>query len=126
MSAEKPQPVAWHLDEETARFLRDFIGDGDDIAAIRLWVGTTVDLDGKEWHGLNVSLADRPEEGSVQLVPCAPPQRSLSDADLDVHLDTILHAAGSALRHYTFEKSRIDMRSALRAAIAAAQEPPCA
>ncbi len=81
MSAEKPQPVAWRLDEEAARFLRDFIGDGDDIAEIRLWVGTTVDLDGKEWHGLNVSLADYPEEGSVQLTPCAPLRRSLSDAE---------------------------------------------
>lgn len=36
---------------------------------------------------------------------------------IDEHLDNILRAAGSALRHYTFQKSKDEMRAALRAAI---------
>ena len=48
---------------------------------------------------------------------------------LDAHLDTLLRAAGSALRHYSLPKSREDMRAALREAIdkaAAAEREECA
>ena len=36
---------------------------------------------------------------------------------LDAHLDKVLRAAGSALRHYSLPKSKKDMRAALHAAI---------
>ena len=36
---------------------------------------------------------------------------------LDQHLDAVLRAAGSALRHYTMQKSLDDMRSAMKAAV---------
>ena len=36
---------------------------------------------------------------------------------LDAHLDKVLRAAGSALRHYSLPKSKKDMRAALQAAI---------
>lgn len=42
---------------------------------------------------------------------------SLTNDDLDLHLDRILRAAGSALKHYTMAKSKDDMRSALLNAI---------
>jgi len=47
------------------------------------------------------------------------------DDQLDVHLDNILKASGSALKHYSMQKTKDDMRQALRQAIAKAekQEP---
>jgi hypothetical protein len=36
---------------------------------------------------------------------------------LDAHLDAILRAAGSGLRHYSMAKTKDEMRAALRAAI---------
>lgn len=45
----------------------------------------------------------------------------LDDATIDRHLDAILRASGSALRHYTMQKSIDDMRAALRAALASNQ-----
>lgn len=44
---------------------------------------------------------------------------AVSDAEIDVHLDAILRASGSALRHYTMAKTKDDMRAALRSAILA-------
>lgn len=41
----------------------------------------------------------------------------LTNEDLDLHLDRILRAAGSALKHYTMAKWKDDMRSALLNAI---------
>ena len=49
-----------------------------------------------------------------------PRSGDITDQQLDEHLDTVLRASGSALRHYTLHKSREDMREALRAAICAA------
>jgi hypothetical protein len=46
----------------------------------------------------------------------------MTNEQLDTHLDAILRAAGSALRHYTLDKSKTDMREALRAALAAAAQ----
>ena len=40
------------------------------------------------------------------------------DDRLDVHLDNILKASGSALKHYSMQKTKDDMRQALRQAIA--------
>ena len=47
---------------------------------------------------------------------------TLTLEQLDQHLDAILKASGSALRHYTMQKSRDDMRAALRAALSATHQ----
>jgi len=49
----------------------------------------------------------------------------MTDDQLDVHLDNILKASGSALKHYSMQKTKDDMRQALRQAIAEleSQEP---
>ncbi len=41
----------------------------------------------------------------------------MTDDQLDVHLDNILKASGSALKHYSMQKTKDDMRQALRQAI---------
>jgi len=46
-----------------------------------------------------------------------PPQRTwvgLTDEEIDFHLDKILRAAGTALKHYSMQKTKDDMRQALR------------
>ena len=51
--------------------------------------------------------------------PDEPPQRTwvdLTDEQIDFHLDKILRAAGTALKHYSMQKSKDDMRQALREA----------
>ena len=45
------------------------------------------------------------------------PGIEMESQKLDAHLDKVLRAAGSALRHYSFPKSRDDMRAALQAAL---------
>lgn len=40
-----------------------------------------------------------------------------SDAEIDKHLDAVLRAMPPALRHYTMQKSRDDMRTAMRQAL---------
>jgi hypothetical protein len=42
--------------------------------------------------------------------------------ELDQHLDNILKASGSGLKNYSMQKTLNDMRSALKAAIAAERE----
>lgn len=44
---------------------------------------------------------------------------TISDEVVDRHLDAVLRASGSALRHYSMQKSLDDMRAAMRAAMAA-------
>ncbi|MBG6083192.1 hypothetical protein [Rubrivivax gelatinosus] len=44
---------------------------------------------------------------------------NISPAELDAHLDSILRAGGSALKHYTMAKPKEDMRAALRQAVQA-------
>lgn len=44
-------------------------------------------------------------------------QAELSDEQIDVQLDGILKAAGTALRHYSMQKSKDGMRAALRNAV---------
>lgn len=52
--------------------------------------------------------------------PPAPAAQSepLTDSLIDEHLETILRAAGTSLRHYSIEKSKDDMRAALKAVLA--------
>jgi hypothetical protein len=40
-----------------------------------------------------------------------------TDAQIDTHLDAVLRASGSALRHYSMVKTLADMRAAMRAAM---------
>lgn len=47
--------------------------------------------------------------------PCG--SRKFTDAEVDKHLDAVLKASGSALRHYTLPKSLADMRAAMRRAM---------
>jgi rRNA maturation endonuclease Nob1 len=42
----------------------------------------------------------------------------MTDDWLDFYLDNILKASGSALKHYSMQKTKDDMRQALRQAIA--------
>ena len=48
----------------------------------------------------------------------------MTDEQLDVHLDKILRAAGSALKHYSMQKTKDDMRQALREALAQPEQEP--
>lgn len=41
----------------------------------------------------------------------------MTNAEIDLHLDAVLRASGSALRHYTLAKSLDDMRAAMRNAM---------
>lgn len=47
----------------------------------------------------------------------------LSDQQCDQIADAILRAAGSALRHYTMQKSRDDIRAAVRLSISNITRP---
>jgi hypothetical protein len=42
----------------------------------------------------------------------------IPDATVDLHLDAVLKASGSALRHYSMAKTLHDMRKAMRTALA--------
>lgn len=48
---------------------------------------------------------------------CLQRNDTIADDELDRYLDAVLQAAGSALRHYTMQKSLDDMRAAMRAAM---------
>lgn len=69
-----------------------------------------------ELGAMVLNLADR----AAPVTPPAPPVGGLTDEQIDAHLDKILRASGSALKHYTMAKSKDDMRAALRAVLAAA------
>ena len=45
---------------------------------------------------------------------------TFTDLFLDQHLDLILRASGSALKHWSMQKTKDDMRVALRSAVEAA------
>lgn len=47
-------------------------------------------------------------------------------SDIDRHLDAVLRASGSALRHYSMAKILDDMRAAMRAAMTASWTPASA
>jgi hypothetical protein len=47
----------------------------------------------------------------------------VSDEIVDQHLDAVLRASGSALRHYTMASTLAAMRQAMRTAIASTQSP---
>jgi hypothetical protein len=61
-----------------------------------------------------------PGEVYAAAQPQAAPS-GLSDADIDMRLDAVLRSSGSALRHYSMQKSLDDMRTAMRWALTAPQ-----
>lgn len=50
--------------------------------------------------------------------PAPAPLPEFSDDEIDALIEPVLRAGGSSLRHYTMQKSKDDMRAAMRAAIA--------
>lgn len=64
------------------------------------------------------------EDGSIARAALAEAEvlAALTDEHIDAGLDLILRAAGSALKHYTMQKSRDDMRAALRSVIGTDRE----
>lgn len=52
----------------------------------------------------------------------SPTDLRFTDDMVDEHLDNVLRASGSALRHYSMQKTLDDMRAAVRTAMAAAVE----
>lgn len=47
-------------------------------------------------------------------VPTDKESHDVSDEIIDAYLDLVLRASGSALRHYSLQKTRADMRNAMR------------
>lgn len=75
-------------------------------------------------HEGEVSICPNPWHGTSQQTDAAAPEAprtALTDEHIDAGLDLILRAAGSALKHYTMQKSRDEMRTALRFVITVAQ-----
>jgi hypothetical protein len=68
-------------------------------------------------------LEQKVDAGSAGGSGSAVQAAGLTDAQLDVHLEAILRAGGSSLRHYSMAKPKDEMRAALRAAIAAIAPP---
>lgn len=66
------------------------------------------------WHIFRDMLAAAPAAPEQ-----AKPEQAAKPAQaaIDTHLDAVLRAAGSSLRHYTMQKSLDDMREAMRKAI---------
>lgn len=65
--------------------------------------------------------ANRGHVARVQLVDGVPLvlEERVDPATIDKHLDAVLRASGSALRHYSMHKTLEDMRAAMRAAMCA-------
>lgn len=66
----------------------------------------------KDFRRLHAKLAH------MKFDPSEDKHAELIDAEIDKHLDAVLHAAGSSLRNYTMQRSLDNMRTAMRAAIA--------
>lgn len=62
--------------------------------------------------------AEADEDSLIRVMRrCLQRDDDVADDVLDRHIDRVLRAAGSALRHYTMQKSLDDMRAAMRAAM---------
>jgi hypothetical protein len=73
----------------------------------------------EEGYTLNPDLAEV-HASMLAAAPQAPAAQPLSDEQIDEHLDVILRASGSTLRHFTMHKTLSEMRAAMRNAIEAA------
>lgn len=78
-----PMPKQIHLDADAVECICSQGGDGGfaygDFTDVILWVGEVENDDGSKTHGLNVSSADYPEEGSINLCEFAAQLRSKSE-----------------------------------------------
>ncbi|MCL6745087.1 hypothetical protein [Kosakonia sp. R1.Fl] len=76
-------PKQIHLDADAVECICSQGGDGGynygDFTDVVLWVGEVEDDDGSKTHGLNVSSADYPEEGSINLCEFSAQLRSQSE-----------------------------------------------
>ncbi|MHA8112834.1 hypothetical protein ACX122_06920 [Kosakonia cowanii] len=76
-------PKQIHLDADAVECICSHGGDGGynygDFTDVVLWVGEVENDDGSKTHGLNVSSADYPEEGSINLCEFAAQLRSKSE-----------------------------------------------
>ncbi|MHA0915329.1 hypothetical protein ACR9H8_11370 [Kosakonia cowanii] len=76
-------PKQIHLDADAVECICSQGGDGGfaygDFTDVTLWVGEVENDDGSKTHGLNVSSADYPEEGSINLCEFAAQLRSKSE-----------------------------------------------
>lgn len=69
------EPQTWHLDEDAAESLSQFIGDSEP-APITLSVGAVAHDDGTEKYGLRCWNSEYPEEGCILLVESERPVSS--------------------------------------------------
>lgn len=65
-----------------------------------------------EWNKRNPN-----HSGWVDALYPHPQRKPMTDEKIDFHLDKILRAAGTALKHYSMQKTKDDMRQALREAL---------
>ncbi|ANR76984.1 hypothetical protein BBB57_01145 [Kosakonia sacchari] len=76
-------PEQIHLDADAVECICSQGGDGGynygDFTDVILWVGEVESDDGSKTHGLNVSSADYPEDGAINLYEFAAQLRSQSE-----------------------------------------------
>lgn len=93
------------FDEEGAGYVSGINGAGMDV----------------DWHMCQEHINDAVTEGvpgaekwkAIRMIEFRP----FTEAELDYHLDQVLQASGSGLKHYSMQKTKEDMRAALKAAI---------
>lgn len=80
-------PEQIHLDADAVECICSQGGDGGynygDFTDVILWVGEVESDDGSKTHGLNVSSADYPEDGAINLYEFAAQLRSKSEVQHD-------------------------------------------
>jgi hypothetical protein len=65
-------------------------------------------------------ISGRQSAAPPQTAPAAP---VLSDEEIDLRIDDVLRASGSSLRHFSIQKTKDDMRAAMRRALLAKVRP---
>lgn len=140
--APQPEPVAWRSAVQYSpdvgswfEYYDEYRTTNDTAGLTPLFNRQAQPVTGQKPVAWLIDWPEEPELGhyfadaptgigrSTPLYRHAQPVRApLSDAEIDMQLDAILRASGSALRHYTTQKTKDDMRAALQAAILAAQE----
>jgi hypothetical protein len=106
----------WHLDAKAVELLRDMTGTDDELTPITLFVGDSLDDDGKTIvHGLHAYESEYPEEGVVPLVEFPPSSLVSHAALLQRVLPYLKYAAESTLSD-SYKKSLDDLIEEVEAA----------
>jgi hypothetical protein len=89
------------LDEEASALLRSLIDSGtpEEVSQVTLFVGESLDDDGRPVHGLHAYQTEHPEEGLTPLVEFAP-LAALPDVPTLAMLEAVLKAHPGALSGY--------------------------